>query len=132
MLTFTQEPAAMKLSLVAIDKEGFIRVATDGNITSATFNGDSSGKALMESTLGNTWASNRVLLDMSKTHYVDSTAIGWLISCNKQFKANGGQLVIHSVQPAVRQVLELLKIGKVVPIVEDEAAARAFVTGAAK
>lgn len=122
----------MKLSLVAIDKEGFIRVATDGNITSAVFNGDASGKALMEGALGGNWASNRVLLDMSKTNYIDSTAIGWLISSNKQFKTNGGQLVIHSVQPSVRQVLDLLKIGKVVPIVEDEAAAKALVTGAGR
>lgn len=122
----------MKLSLVAIDKEGFIRVATDGNLTSTALNGDSSGFSLMENTLGKNWASNRVLLDMSRTNYIDSTAVGWLISCNKQFKANGGQLVVHSVQPAVRQVLDLLKIGKVVPIVDDETAARAFVTGAAK
>ena len=128
----TQEPDTMKLSLVAIDKEGFIRVATDGNITSAAFNGDSSGKALMEGVLGSTWSSNKVVLDMSKTNYIDSTAIGWLISANKQFKNNGGQFVIHSVQPAVRQVLDLLKIGKVVPIVDDEAAARALVTGAGR
>jgi anti-anti-sigma factor len=125
-------PAAMKLSLVAIDKEGFIRCATDGNITAAAFDGDTSGKALMEATLGQTWSANKVVLDMSKTNYIDSTAVGWLISANKQFKANGGQFVIHSVQPAVRQVLDLLKIGKVVPIVDDEAAARALVTGAAR
>ena len=122
----------MKLSLLAIDKEGFIRVATEGNITCAAFNGDVTGKALMEGALGSTWAANRVLLDLSKTNYIDSTAIGWLISSNKQFKLNGGRLVIQSVQPAVRQVLDLLKIGKVVPIVEDEAAAKALVTGAGR
>jgi anti-anti-sigma factor len=122
----------MKLSLVAIDKQGFIRVATDGNITSAAFNGDATGKALMEGALGSTWAANRVLLDMTKTNYIDSTAIGWLISSNKQFKSNGGQLVIHSVQPAVRAVLDLLKIGKVVAIVDDETAAKALVTGAGR
>src|SRR5688500_6330438 len=119
----------MKLSLVAIDKQGFIRVAADGNITSAAFNGDATGKALMEGALGATWAANRVLLDLSKTNYIDSTAIGWLISSNKQFRTNGGQLVVHSGQRAVRAVLDLLKIGKVVPIVEDEAAAKALVTG---
>ena len=128
----TQEAETMKLSLVAIDKEGFIRVATDGNITSAAFNGDPTGKALMEGALGATWSANKVIMDFSKTNYIDSTAIGWLISANKQFKTNGGQLVIHSVQPAVRQVLDLLKIGKVVPIVDDEAAARALVTGAGR
>lgn len=118
----------MKLSLVSIEKEGLIRVATDGNITSTDFQAD--GKNPLEQIMGQTWSSNKVLLDMDKTAYIDSTAIGWLISCHKEFKGHGGVFVVHSVQPAVKQVLDLLKIGKVVPIVENEAAARAFAIGA--
>jgi anti-anti-sigma factor len=119
----------MKLSLVSIEKEGFIRIATDGNITSTDFQAD--GRNPLEQIMGQTWSSNKVLLDMDKTNYIDSTAIGWLISCHKEFKNKGGVFVVHSVQPAVKQVLDLLKIGKVVPIVENEAAARAFAIGAA-
>ncbi len=119
----------MKLSLVSIEKEGFIRVATDGNITSTDFLAD--GKNPLEQVMGQTWSSNKVLLDMDKTNYIDSTAIGWLIRCHKESKASAGTFVVHSVQPAVKQVLDLLKIGKVVPIVENEAAARAFAIGAA-
>ena len=85
----------------------------------------------LEQVMGQTWSANKVLLDMDKTNYIDSTAIRWLISCHKEFKNKGGVFVVHSVQPAVRQVLDLLKIGKVVPIVENEAAARAFAIGAA-
>ena len=118
----------MKLSLVSIEKEGFIRVATEGNITGTDFQVDN--KNPLEQILGATWSSNRVLLNMERTQYIDSTAIGWLISCHKEFKANGGAFVVHSVQPQVRQVLDLLKIGKVVPILENETAARAFVIGA--
>jgi len=110
----------MKISLVSIEKEGLIRVATDGNITSNDFHAD--GKNPLEQVMGLTWSTNKVLLDMDKTNYIDSTAIGWLISCHKEFKNKGGVFVVHSVQPAVRQVLDLLKIGKVVPIVENEAA----------
>ncbi len=119
----------MKLSLVSIEKEGFIRVATDGNITSTDFLAD--GKNPLEQIMGQTWSGNKVLLDMDKTNYIDSTAIGWLISCHKEFKNKGGVFVVHSVQPAVKQVLDLLKIGKVVPIMDNEAAARAFAIGAA-
>ena len=119
----------MKLSLVSIEKEGLIRIATDGNITSNDFHAD--GKNPLEQVMGLTWSTNKVLLDMDKTNYIDSTAIGWLIRCHKEFKIKGGLFVVHSVQPAVRQVLDLLKIGKVVPIVENEAAARAFAIGAA-
>ena len=119
----------MKLSLVSIEKEGFIRVATEGNITGTDFqSGDN--KNPLEQLLGMTWSNNKVLLNMERTQYIDSTAIGWLISCHKEFKAHGGTFVVHSVQPQVRQVLDLLKIGKVVPILENEAAARAYVIGA--
>ncbi len=118
----------MKLSLVSIEKEGFVRIATEGNITSTDFLAD--GKNPLQPILGQAWAGNKVLLDMDKTNYIDSTAIGWLIGCHKEFKGQGGMFVVHSVQPAVKQVLDLLKIGKVVPIVDNEVAARAFAIGA--
>src|SRR2546421_7257793 len=103
----------MKLTLVSIEKDGIVRVAADGNITAADF--DASGKNPLETLLGITWFTNKVLLDMSKTDYIDSSAIGWLIGCHKSFKDGGGTLVVHHVQPSVRQILDVLKIGKVVP-----------------
>ena len=120
----------MKLSLVSIEKDGLIRVASEGNITSADFQAD--GPNPLQALLGLTWSSNKVLLDLTKTNYIDSTAIGWLISCHKEFKANGGRFIVYSIQPQVRQVLDLLKIGKVVPLVESEAEARALAIGAAQ
>lgn len=112
----------MKLKLVSIEKEGMIRVATTGAITSADF--DPTGKNPMQSLLGETWSTNRVLVNFEKTDYIDSSAIGWLIGTHKSFKADGGVVVIYNVQPGVRQILDVLKVGKVVPIADDEAAAR--------
>lgn len=112
----------MKLQLVSIEKDGIVKIATKGNITSADL--DAGGPNPMEPILGTNWTQSRVLLDMSDTQYIDSSAIGWLIGTSKQIRDGGGAIVIHSVQPAVRQVLDLLKVGRVVPIVEDEAAAR--------
>jgi anti-anti-sigma factor len=118
----------MKISMISIDRDGLIRTATSGNLTATDFPAD--GKNVFEQLLGMTWSNNRVMLNMEKTQYIDSTAIGWLISCQKEFKANNGLFVVHSVQTSVQQVLDLLKIGKVVPIKDDEAAARAFAIGA--
>ena len=120
----------MKLSLVSIEKDGLIRVASEGNITSADFQAD--GPNPLAALLGQTWSSNRVLLNFEKTNYIDSTAIGWLISCHKEFKANGGRFIVYAIQPQVRQVLDLLKIGKVVPLVENESEARALALESAK
>ena len=121
-------PAEMKLTLVSIEKEGLIRAATDGNITAADFAAD--GKNPLETLLGLTWSSTRVLLDFSKTSYIDSSAIGWLIGTSRAFRDAGGTFVIHSVQPAVRQIMDVLRVGRVVPMASDEADARKVVTGA--
>ena len=120
----------MKLTLVSIEKDGIIRVAADGNITTADF--DASGKNPLEALLGITWFTNRVLLSLDRTDYIASSAIGWLIGCQKVFKDGGGVLIVHSVQPAVKQILDVLKIGRVVPLVADETEARAMAIGGSK
>ena len=92
----------MKLALVSIEKDGVIRVATDGNITAGDFSPE--GKNPLEGLLGLTWNTTRVMLDMGQTAYIDSSAIGWLIGTSRAFRDAGGSFVIHSVQPAVRQL----------------------------
>jgi anti-sigma B factor antagonist len=122
----------MKLKLVSIEKDGVVRVAADGNITTADFHGGNAHNPL-ETVLGATWFTNRVLLDLGQTDYIDSSAIGWLIGSHKAFKQGGGGLVVHSVQPSVKQILDLLKIERVVRICADEAQARsALATGATR
>jgi anti-anti-sigma factor len=121
---------ALNLSLVAIEKEGLVKLASAGQITAANF--DPSGKNPLERILGQGWSSFRVMIDMRETTYIDSSAIGWLISSNKQFKVGGGALVIHDVPPLVRQMLDLLHVGKVVPIANSAQAARELLSGGAK
>ena len=114
--------------MVSIEKGGVIRVAAEGEVTADDFedpNDNPLGKLL-----GTTWSNNNVLLDLSRVTYIDSSAIGWLISCSRAFKAGGGRFVAHSVQPAVKQILDMLRIGQVVPLAPDETAARALLNGA--
>src|SRR6266850_5922553 len=120
----------MKLTLVSIEKDGTIRVATEGNITTGDF--EAGAKNPLEALLGATWFTTRVLLNMDKTDYIDSSAIGWLIGCHKAFKEGGGVIVVHSVQPNVKQILDVLKIGRVLPIVSDETEARALAIGGSR
>jgi anti-anti-sigma factor len=120
----------MKIQMVSIGKDGLIRLAATGNITSGDF--DASGINPLATVLGPNYAQMRVVLDMSQCTYIDSSAIGWLIKTQKELKAAGGQFVLHSVQPSVRQVLDLLKVGRVVPIVDGEDAATAVMAGGAQ
>jgi anti-anti-sigma factor len=119
----------MKINLVSIEKEGVIRLATDGAITAGDF--DSSGINPLQGLLGQNWNTMRVLINFEKTDYIDSSAIGWLIGTSKILKGGGGAIVIYNVQPAVRQILDVLKVGKVVPMADDEAAAREVLAGSA-
>lgn len=120
---------ANTLTLQSIDKDGVVRLASEGDITSAQVRAGERNP--FESLLGVTWFSNRVLLDFSQTGYIDSAAIGWLISSSKDFKKGGGLLALHSVGARVRQLLDMLRVGKIVPMLPDEAAARQFVTATA-
>ena len=122
---------AGKLTLISIEKEGFVRIASEGDLTSADIHqGHTLGKNLLEPLLGSNWATQRVLLDLGKTQYLDSAAIGWLIGSNKQFKSKGGALVVHSIDPRIRQMLGLLKVGQVVSLAADEAEARTLLSKA--
>ncbi len=113
----------MKLSLISIERE-MVRLEADGHITSMDFNAD--GKSPFEQLLGLTWSRNVIALDLNKVPYIDSSAIGWLMASNKTLKEGGGSLVIHSLQPPVKQVLDLLKVGRVLKIAEDEDGARSL------
>lgn len=83
----------------------------------------------MEGILGPNWPSFRVILDIGEIAYIDSSAIGWLISSQKTFREKGGAFAVYHVQPSVKQVLDLLKVGKVVPLCSNELAARQTVNG---
>ncbi len=119
----------MKIQLVTIGKDGVIRLSAVGSITSADF--DAAGPNPLQGILGPNFASMRIVLDMEKCTYIDSSAIGWLIKTQKEMKTAGGQFVLYAVQPSVRQVLDLLKVGRVVQIVDTEEAATALVAGGA-
>ena len=121
-----------KLALISIEKDGYICVAATGPIISQDLPTDAPN--LFESVLGANWTSQRLLLDLDRAAYIDSCAIGWLMSSHQKLKASGGALVLHSIRPAVLQLLRLLKIDRVIAIAEDPTDAKRLlntITGAA-
>ena len=118
--------SVMKLSLVSIDNTGIVRVMSEGEITSRDFD---DARNPLEGVLGAGWAANRVSMDLSKASFIDSRAIGWLMECQKRFKEKGGKLALHSPPPRVTQVLDLLRMRQALNIMDNEAAAKAYLTG---
>ncbi|MDP9174307.1 MAG: STAS domain-containing protein [Planctomycetota bacterium] len=115
----------MKLGLLSIEKDGYIRLAAEGEITTHDFY-DTAGVDPLETVMGAGWASNSVVLSLEKITFMDSSAIGWLIDSHRKSKAAGGKLVLHSAPPRVRDVFDLLKMRAVLNLQDDEAAARKF------
>ena len=65
-----------------------------------------------------------VLLDLSAVTFLDSTGLGSIIKLYKASEASGGRLVIFRPSPGVLQVLQVLKIDRLIPLAKDRAEAR--------
>jgi anti-anti-sigma factor len=68
--------------------------------------------------------SRRVFFDLSGTEYIDSSGVSWLLVCHRRFREAGGKLVIHSINPMVKQVLAVLKLERVLHLAESAEKAR--------
>ena len=112
----------MILTLVSIDGDGVIRLATPGAMTADMLTTDAKGA--LNAIVGPDLNGRRVLLDMEKSDYIDSAFVGWLIHLRKELKSAGGAVVVHSVPPRVMQILTILRIPDVLPVAPDAAAAR--------
>jgi len=106
------------------NEDGIAHLSAQGDATAVDFRPTAAHH--FDALLGEDWPSRRVLLNMERVPYIDSSAIGWLIHAQRAFRAAGGKLVLHSISPSVRNVLDLLKIGRVVPLAPTADAGRSL------
>ena len=99
----------MKLS-IAQDEGAVVRVALAGPITQREL--DPLQDPLIE-LLGPGGYGKIVRLDLSEAEYLDSSGVGWLLSCQKRMKQAGGQLTIERPHPLVANVLRVLRLEKI-------------------
>ena len=67
------------------------------------------------------------LLSLSRSMYLDSTGIEWLLNYFKRFKGEGGQFIVHSAAPATQQLLKLMRLDQILHLEPTESAALARV-----
>lgn len=116
-----------KLRLVAIEPDGLVHAAAEGDLAGA--DARAAGVNGFESLLGANWRAGRVMVDLGRCTLIDSAAIGWLVESNKQFKNAGGKLVLYGLPSRVRQVMELLKLQRLLHLAASETAARSIFCG---
>ena len=67
----------------------------------------------------------RVLIDLSETSYLSSTAFAVLVKCARQVAAAGGQLKLCGLHPDVLVGARILDLGRWMEIHDDEESALA-------
>jgi anti-anti-sigma factor len=102
----------MKLSIAQDDGQQ-VRVVVDGQVTQREI--DPLHEPLGE-LLGPAGYSRLVRLDLSGTNYLDSSGVGWLLTCHKRMRQAGGKLTLHAPHPIVANVLKILKLERVFDI----------------
>lgn len=73
--------------------------------------------------VGVDWANQKIALGFSEATYIDSAAIGWILSLHKTMQETGGKLVLHSMSPSVYRVLTMMRLESVLNIADDHAQA---------
>jgi len=82
----------------------------------------------ISSLLGTEAYAKKVIVDMREVEFVDSSGLGWLLACNKQFRNAHGRLVIHSLPPVVLDMMKVMGLERVLSIAADEQAALAMIS----
>lgn len=110
----------MNLSIHSTDAD-VMCLQCEGKITQADFK---PGIDLLIQTAGQGIYARRVLLDLSRCEYMDSSGLGWLVTCHKRFNAEGGRMVLHSLPPLILQMLKMLRMERVFFVANNIDAAR--------
>jgi anti-sigma B factor antagonist len=75
-------------------------------------------------------AHAKVVLDLSKLRFLDSSGLGAFLSCLRKLTAKGGDLKLCGVSKQVRTVIELVRMHRILDIKDTrEQAVRAFDVG---
>ena len=74
--------------------------------------------------------SNRLVVDLTRTSFVDSATLGVLLGGLKRLRPKGGEIVLVIADPNIRKIFEITLLDRVFPIVDTLPEALERVTGA--
>jgi anti-anti-sigma factor len=111
----------MLLTLLS-DDGTVVGLQAEGEISQSAFVDDQDPLAAVLAPVGG--FGRKVIINLERTQFIDSSGIGWLLASNKRFVEAGGRLAFYLVPPLINQVLQMVKLPLIMPFVADEAAAR--------
>jgi anti-anti-sigma factor len=116
----------LKLTVVS-DEGDLLRVQCEGEISQVKFQLNDNP---LESLAGPDIYRRRLLLNLDRVEFLDSSGISWLVVSHKNFQQGGGMLVLHSIPPRINQVLQFTRMDRLLRMAEDERAARTLAAAA--
>ena len=69
--------------------------------------------------------TERILVDLRRVNYIDSSGLALFIECLQRIGAYGGKLGMFGLQPSVAHIFEIARLDQVLHVYPDEATARA-------
>ena len=80
-------------------------------------------EAFLASLLGFLGDEVRLILDLSEVQFIDSSGLGKIVAALRAFRERGGDLRICGAQAPVEVLFTMVRLGDIVGIYADEAAA---------
>ena len=68
--------------------------------------------------------AGRILVDLSRVNYIDSSGLALFIESLQTISAYGGKLGLFGLQPSIRHIFEIACLDRVLQTFPDEATAR--------
>ncbi len=95
------------------------------SIVVITFDGEIEDFPVLVQTIDNLVASGtqRLVLDLESLPFINSAALGYLIKVQKVMAGHGGEIVLARLRPALKNILEMTQLDRVLPAFESPAAA---------
>ena len=69
--------------------------------------------------------TERILVDLRRVNYIDSSGLALFIECLQRIAAYGGKLGIYGLQPSVAHIFEIARLDQVLHVYPDETTALA-------
>jgi anti-anti-sigma factor len=71
----------------------------------------------------------KAVVDLSAVPYIDSTGLAFVVELHKSLASRGGQLFLAHANARIREVLEMTRIGEIIPLFDDVDEAEAALRG---
>ncbi|EAQ80962.1 STAS domain-containing protein [Blastopirellula marina] len=115
----------MELHVVSHDGD-VVQVAVSGRVTQ---DGSTRETEPISALIGLDAYQRTVLLNMQEADIIDSSGVGWLLTCHKRFNEANGKLIMFNMPQIVANVFKLMRLDSFFHIVANGEAAMRMAQG---